>query len=200
MDDTCFKQDSQDIQLTLKGGFFGERYQSYIENLNSIITILHMISFNIDLYISIDILVEIITSLPNLNSLRLSSRSILQSIKLSNQQKELIHSASKKNQITKVNIEQIVKFEQVELLMDLCPQIKYLKIVCTKYINIESLLRSILMKKNMKSILHLRSLCICIPTADDKLIQRLQMMIEDEKFLDEYAIKCVLHRIYLVWK
>ncbi len=46
----------------------------------------------------------------------------------------------------------------------------------------------------------LRSLCLRVSTADDQMIKTLQKMIDDEKLLINYTIKCVVDTIYLRWK
>ncbi|CAF1507615.1 unnamed protein product, partial [Rotaria sordida] len=55
--------------------------------------------------------------------------------------------------------------------------------------NIESCLRKILSQIDDEYKMHLRSLCFCVPTAEDETIKILQTMISDEELLINYRIK-----------
>jgi hypothetical protein len=43
----------------------------------------------------------------------------------------------------------------------------------------------------------LRLLCLCIPTADDQLIEKLKDMIDSNQWLVDYTIQRVIYKIYL---
>jgi len=45
-----------------------------------------------------------------------------------------------------------------------------------------------------------RLLCFRVPVADDKMIRKLEKMINDKKLLSDYTIKRVLNNTYLQWK
>ncbi|CAF3926851.1 unnamed protein product, partial [Rotaria sp. Silwood1] len=47
---------------------------------------------------------------------------------------------------------------------------------------------------------HLRSLCFCVPTAEDETIKILKTMINDEELLINYRIKRERDKIYRQWK
>jgi hypothetical protein len=93
----------------------------------------------------------------------------------------------------------MIQLEQVQFLIDLSPGMEYLQVRCASYIDFQLLLRFILMKNINKDILHLRSLCLCVSSADEKMIQELQTMIETEKLLHDYSTKRILDKIYFQW-
>jgi hypothetical protein len=144
-------------------------------------------------YSSVDILLEFINCLPNLHALSVSCLTLLES-------NISIKEISNKNQITKVNLEKMEIFEQIQFLIDLCPHIEYFQVGCVKNFNLDILKQFLLIKNNMTKILKLHSLCLCIPSADEKMIEKFQAMIDLEKLLSNYSIKRVLDQIYFQWK
>ncbi|CAF4068135.1 unnamed protein product, partial [Adineta steineri] len=111
-----------------------------------------------------------------------------------------IRVVSNKNVITKVYLENINGIEEVYFLMKLCPRMKYLKVNLINEINYELYLKNILTKIKQNSNKYLRSLCLYNPTADNKMVEKLQRMIDQKKLLRQYTIKCEHNNIYLKWK
>jgi hypothetical protein len=90
-----------------------------------------------------------------------------------------------------IKIEEMLRHQQIELLIKLCPRLEYLEIDYTNNINLTSLLQCILIEYNNQSIPHLHSLCFHVPAADDMIVQK----IDHEKLLNKYKIKRVFERI-----
>jgi hypothetical protein len=82
-------------------------------------------------------LIDIINDLPNLDPLKISSVSIVKAKRLSKKEKELIDDVINYNKITKVYLENMIKFKEISHLIDLFPQMKYLQIGLTNDINIK---------------------------------------------------------------
>jgi hypothetical protein len=66
--------------------------------------------------------------------------------------------------------------------------------------NVELFLQDILKNINNQNNEYLRLLCFRAPVADDKMIRKLEKMINEKKLLSDYTIKRVLNNIYLQWK
>jgi hypothetical protein len=95
--------------------------------------------------------IEIIELLPKLDSLKILSLSLRSSRCLSCDETERINSLSNKNQINKIYLENMKNIEEVCFLLDLCPQMIYLKIDSINNLNVELFLRVILLKLQTKS-------------------------------------------------
>jgi hypothetical protein len=74
---------------------------------------------------------------------------------------------------------------------------RYLQLGLNDSIDIEMNTQFILTEIINKHDHHLRLLCLILSTADDKMVQRLQKMLNHGKLLCHYTIKRVLDRIYI---
>jgi hypothetical protein len=152
-----------------------------------------------------DTLIDIIHALPELDSLKVRSISLSPTRYLS-VKGENLRFVSNKNKVTKVYLENITGIEDVDFLMKLCPRMTYLQVNCINSIDLESLANDILTKININCNQHLRLLCFRVPTADNKMVKRLEEMINSKKPLTHYAIqhpytiKHVRDNIYLQWE
>ena len=90
--------------------------------------------------------------------------------------------------------------EEVFILMVLFPYMTYFKIHGIYNMDVKTYLINILAEINYKCNDRLRSLCFCVPTADDQMIKTLEKMIDDNELFMDYKIKRVLNNIYLQWK
>jgi len=144
-------------------------------------------------------LMDIIYILSELDSLKIHSLS-LSLTRCSSIEKIIRHFISNKNQITKIYLEQMNEIEEVYFLIKFCPRMNYLQINSINTMNIELFIREILHKINHDCNQYLYSLCLRIPTVDDRIIEKLKDMINSNKLLVCYTIKCVFNVIYLQWK
>jgi len=190
----------EDIELNAINSCDFERYKYFINNINCIFQIVRITYLKIDLcYSTVDLLIDFISRLPYLNSLSVSCLPLLELNTLINEI-STFYLVSNNNNIKKVNLENMGAFEQVHFLIELCPQIEYLQVGCTSDFNSEMFKRFILMKNNSKKIFKLYSLCLDVPTADEKMIEKFQTMIHLERLIYDYSIKRVLNKIYFQWK
>ncbi|CAF4724115.1 unnamed protein product, partial [Rotaria sp. Silwood2] len=150
--------------------------------------------------ISIDNLIQIINSLPDLISIKIHSLSLAQSIDLLETKVDIHYSTINTNKITKVYLDNITGIEEIYFLMILCPNIEYLKIDWIGNINDQLFVENILKKINQECNDHFRLLCFHISAADDETIKNLEKIIHLKKLLLDYKIKRVLDNIYLEWK
>jgi hypothetical protein len=182
--------------LTIEAIRSDESLKLLLTNINWISTVTTI--YHLKIYqrpISIRTLVDIINILPILDSVKIYSLSLSKSKRLSSKERKFLTDIKKNNRVTKVYLEKMTKFQEIISLMNLFPRLKYLQLDWTNYIDIELFLR--IMKKSNHS---LRSLCFCIPMADDEMIKKIQKIIDLEKLIHDYKIKRVCDQIYLQWE
>jgi hypothetical protein len=146
--------------------------------------------------LSIRTLVKIIGLLPNLDSLRVFTLSLHPFSSLSIEDAESLRLVSISNKITRVW--QALTFELTDFLIDLCPRMEHFELNWIKNTDLDRLVRIILMKTTTH-IPKLHSLCINSNKANDEKVHELQKMIDSEKLLSDYTIKCSGDYISLRW-
>ncbi|CAF4200659.1 unnamed protein product [Rotaria sordida] len=144
-------------------------------------------------------LMDIIYILSELDSLKIHSLS-LSSTSDSSTEGIICRFISNKNKITKIYLEQINEIKEVYFLIKFCPRMNYLHINSINTIDIELFIKEILNKITNDGNQYFYSLCLRIPTADDKIIEKLKNIINSNKLIVWYSIKCVRDIIYLQWK
>jgi hypothetical protein len=195
------------IQLTIEGNNSENWYQSYIDDMKPCFTAVQFTQLNIDCTgLPIGMLIEIIRLLPNLHSLQVSSLSLAQLKELSFADSEMLLLVSITNKITKVKLNKMDEIEQIHFLMDLCPRMQYLEVGCTTENQLETIIGCISVN-NMTRILYLRCLCLCIPNADEKMVQKLNKIIDFERLFSidnqtfcGYVIQRQQNQIFLNWE
>jgi hypothetical protein len=139
-------------------------------------------------------LAKLLNLLPNLDSLKVSSSLLVEgnSFPLHDAENLCIH-----NKITKVW--QWMEFVQLQFFVKTFPCMEYFEVNGIKDIDLEMAVRFILMK-TVTHILHLHSLRLCVYNANDRMIDKLQNMINSEKLLSSYMIKRLENVISLQWR
>ncbi|CAF3951190.1 unnamed protein product, partial [Rotaria sp. Silwood1] len=147
-------------------------------------------------------LFKIMRLVPELITLKIRSLSSDRSIDLSYTDLLEENPEQYRNKIAKIYLETMSHIEEFYLLLELCPSMTYFKVDHTHPMNIEHVLRSILIKINNDHNDHLRLLCFRIPTSKngDNTIAKLEKMINDENLLLDYEIKRVCNNVYVEWK
>jgi hypothetical protein len=192
--------DHNSTQSNVSIHFSGEWNQSSIDLITPIFSLIQITYLNIDCS-QIDLLtfIKFLHHLPNLDALRLSVSSSLLSTYLYAEKSGIIQAISNKNNITKVNINKMIDIEEIRLIIDLCPRMRYLEIDCINEIDLVSLLRFISTKQNNKHIPYLRILCLHVQNFNDRMVEKLTKTITSEKLLIDYEIKCIGDTINLFW-
>ncbi|CAF1019152.1 unnamed protein product [Adineta steineri] len=150
--------------------------------------------------IFIGILIQILDLLLELKTLKISTFSMNPPKNLSDMELSALLSIKVKSSISKVYLEEMIDIQQIYFLMNLCPHMEYLKVGDIDNIQSESILRTIF-KKIMDDANHyLRLLCFTIPAADDKLIKKLENMINTEQLLINFTIQPAFDDVYIQWK
>ncbi len=172
--------------------------ENFIRSINASVKFTNL---HIDLcyFFPISILNHYLNLLSDLDSLTITSTLPGEIKVLSNNQDDNFHSLSINNKITKVNLEQITELDQVYILMDLFPQIRYLQVKFDNTIDINSFILYILKKQNTKFLPHLYSICLWVKEANDNMINDLKKLIYTEKLVSYYTIKFICDKIYFQW-
>jgi hypothetical protein len=143
-------------------------------------------------------IIKLLRFLPNLDSLKVRSLSLLKPRCLSKEEVETLRSVSKNNKITKLNLQRTDELAEIQFLIDLCPRMQYFEVDCSRIIDLNSLVRFILMKTT-RCIPHLRTVCLCVTEANDKMVEQVQTMINLEKLLHDYTTTYLPGKIYVQW-
>ncbi|CAF1138060.1 unnamed protein product [Adineta steineri] len=96
------------------------------------------------------------------------------------------------NQIKKIYLRNLTNIKQIDFLMKFSPYLSFLKIDHLHNLDIPSILRQI-------NHTYLNSLCLYVPTADDKMINNLNKIISHEKLLVNYKIIRQNEHIFFNW-
>jgi hypothetical protein len=200
-EDNIFINDySQDIELTFTAPFCRECNELFTDNTIILLNLLRITRLDIPYSgIFVGTLIDLIHHLPNLDSVRVWSLSLLKLSCISDEQISTLCLLSKTNKITKVNIQCLTELSQLQFLIDLCPRMQYLEISYLNDIDPKPFTRFIL-TKYLKSVFELCILCLYIAIPNDKIVEEIQDMINLEKLCDDYTIKCLYNKIYLRWK
>jgi hypothetical protein len=166
--------------------------------LFSIIQITELNIINYDVVHST--LINLLSFLPNLNTLNVSSLSFLNPDSLSTVKIDADSPILKNNKITKVNFGCRYELPCIQFFLNLCPFIKYLELEYCSRTDYELALRFIL-TQNIRNTSHLHSLGIYITEENvDEIIEQLEEIINSENLIQEHTIKYINDRIYLQWK
>jgi hypothetical protein len=143
---------------------------------------------------------KILYYLPELDTLRIHSLSFSKTDYVSYEELDNLIVLLSKNQITKLYLEKMNEIEEIYLLMLAFSHINYLQIKCVNYMETELLVKFILTLMKNEPYHLLRLLCLSIPTADDKMVRKLEAIIIVEYLLSNLTIKRVVDNIYMYWK
>ncbi|CAF0858406.1 unnamed protein product [Adineta steineri] len=171
----------------------------YIKQVKSVTHIDHL---SINTQIFVIKLIEILQLLPELDSLKLSSKISFQKPRKVHHNELLnIFCSINRINITKLYLEKIRQMKDISFFLTICPLIKQIHINNLYKINIQSFLRLILTQiKNQLRFQNLRLLSIRLPIIDDKIIFKLKQIIQNEYLLNDYTIKRIEEIVFLEWK
>jgi len=141
-------------------------------------------------------IIEFVRLLPNLDTLVINCSAVIQLKRVSIEEIEIFRNVSTNNKITKVFLQRITEFTQIQFFIRLCPSMHHFEIFSTNDIDPESIVRFILMK-NIKYIPNLISMGIRISNPNEEIIKKLNKIIYLEELQMNYMIKKKDNRIYL---
>ncbi len=178
------------------GFMFEEMISEKIERGLTIIQIYHLNIFQKNF--SIPVLIQLIHLLPDLIILKIHSVLLDNTTELTMEEVLIFGSKKVTRKITKVYVEEIGSIRQLNFLFALCPIMEYFKVRCINTMDVQSFLHTIFKNINRNNDYHhLRSLCVHVPTADDRVVERIAYMMKCEKLVHHFTVKLVLDDIYL---
>lgn len=186
---------SKSILLTLSYIPFDEYYDLLLMDIEQILRvtpIYHVETFEKMLFIGI--LIHMINTLPELNTIKIYSLSLDLPRKLTTEELMILESTKTTSKITKVYLGEIFDIREINFLFKLCPYMSFLHIDSMKNMDIYTFKKDILDKINHDSNEFLRLLCIHIPTVNNQMFKNLQVLFSD------YIATRIDQNIYLQWK
>ncbi|CAF4352541.1 unnamed protein product [Rotaria sp. Silwood2] len=201
--DDIFNQNTTNncfIQMTVEDYILTERFQLNINKLKATFIAIRFTHLNINNNnMCISMLIEILRLLPNLESLKISSLSMLQSTVLSFEDIKKYILISIINKITKVKLDKITEKKQIQFLINLCPRMQYFEVDCMSNADLSTFMTFILINQ-MTHIPNLCFLCLNVPNANENMIKNLAMTIELETIIDKFKIQRIGNKFFLYWK
>ncbi|CAF0898109.1 unnamed protein product [Rotaria sp. Silwood1] len=182
--------------LTLK--FIYDSILKEIERILTITNIYHLEIFEKEM--SIPILIQIVNRLSEITTLKIHSLSTDNTAQITLEEIDMLFLMKNTSNITMVYLEQIDDVGHLRFVFKLCPYMKYFKVGVTHSIDIQFFFRTIFMKTKHNNSRHFDSLCIHLPSADDKILEDIKETIKYENLSTDFVIKYVLDNVYLTWK
>ena len=149
--------------------------------------------------ISIDKLSNVLQMLPKIDSLEIDRFLYTDSDDPPIEDIQSLFDLVVKNRITKLYLKAIFLTEEIYFFMEIFQYINQLKIKLMQSLDMESLVRNILLHLMMKPNSRLQFLCFCLEMADDLMVQKIKNMIENKNLLFDFNIKRVMNEIHLRW-
>jgi hypothetical protein len=141
--------------------------------------------------------IKLLHFLPNLESLKMSFLFHLNMNDLSAEEEEDLRLISINNNITKVS--QIMNLNQLMFLINLYPRMEHFQVCGVEDKDLIKIV-SLILKKTMTNIPHLRTLQINLWSINDGTVEKLKNMVHSEKLLSNYTIKYTDTYFFLEWK
>ncbi|CAF1139759.1 unnamed protein product [Adineta steineri] len=192
------KTDHRIIQLTIGNNEYTTLDRLYIERLKSAVKAIQFTHLDIDNDVmSIKMLLDILSSLPNIESLKLSSIPIvkLESLFIEHTKNHL--SVLAINKITKVKLGQVTEEQEIEFFINLCPHMQYLEVEWISDTDVPLFMKFIMNRRTR--IPNLCCLCFINPMADENMVRTLAMIIDSETTIDKYTIQRSGNKISVHW-
>jgi len=139
--------------------------------------------------------VELIRFVPNLHTLKLNSGGRYETTPELIKQSDNFQYVSHTNKIKNLELPDWCRLERIVLYDDLFPRVEYLKTGMNRR-DIGEIIRYLLSKNNHETR-HL--LFLCISRIPKICLREINMLIKQEKLLDDYSIKFINHDLYLWW-
>ncbi len=159
--------------------------------INHVLTVTKIYHLEIQENICFCKLCEILSLLPELDTLRLYSISFSKLDYLSDEELDNLVILLIKNQVKKFSLEKRIGMEEFHLLISSLPHLNYFQINCVDYKYAQYLLKFILKFLKNEPNDFLRLFCFSIPAADDNMVKKLEDIIWN------FTIKRVLDNIYV---
>jgi len=190
----------QAIQLTVTK-YYNINHEIIIDKIKSISSWIRITYLDVNCsMIPIIIVVNIIRHLPYIESIRIFPLLPRQIYSLSDNEIENLILDPRNSRLTKMKLRLIIDIEQIFFFIRLIQYVEYLEIECSNDINLELLVKCILLKTGNCVTSKLFSMCLCVGRINDEMMEKLHQIMACKDFVHEYTINRVCDRIYFQWK
>ena len=142
------------------------------------------------------ICLKLIGLLSDLQTLKISSLSLAEAKRLSAEKWKTIHAVAYQNKISKVLLEKLTDFGEIQFLTILCPSIEFLHISPIDEINLDLLISFIQMKQNNQQLINLSTLSL---DTTNEIIKHFECVIREKFHFQNSRIEYIDNRIYFKW-
>ncbi|CAF5028218.1 unnamed protein product, partial [Rotaria sp. Silwood1] len=182
-------------QLTIKH-YFKTSDDSIITTLNRMIPLVQLTELAIESYnFPFDEIIKLLRFTPNLYVLKLDLLSMKEIKSNFIEQSENFQYVSKINKIKNLIIREWCSLNQIQLIVNLFPQLEYLKTSMNRK-EINQIIRYLLSKTNNKTQ-HL--FFLCISKTPKICLKELNILIKSENLLNDYFMKFINRDLYVWW-
>ncbi len=182
------------IEFIVDNIFLTENNELLFNKMNSILDMIKITCLDIH---SEKISIRI---LKNLNSIRISDLSLHKPMDLCVEDVMILNEFLKINKIRKLILRNTFTVEQIDLIINLFPRIRYFGLEDVLDVNLETYVRCILLNIKENNIFHPMMIYIVSVDAKYDQVERLYQMIDSENLLKNYTIHRQLNRFYVQWK
>lgn len=171
--------------------------ETFNEYFISIFSLMKITYLEIDCaQIPLLICLKLIGLLSDLQTLKICSLSLSEAKRLSAEKWKTIHAVAYQNKITKVLLEKMSDFGEIQFLTILCPSIEFLHISPIDEINLDLLIPFIQMKQNNQQLINLSTLSL---DTTNEIIKHFESVIREKFHFQHYRIQYIDNRIYFKW-
>ncbi|CAF4921826.1 unnamed protein product, partial [Rotaria sp. Silwood2] len=128
-------------------------------------------------------LIKILHTLTNLNSIRLSNSPLCKKMDLNIRDIIIFNAFLKFNKISKITLQNVTKQDQIECIFKYFPRIKFFGLERVRDTNLKSIIRYILWNIEDNYISHSMTICVFCDDAKFNKVEKLYRMIDSKNLL-----------------
>ncbi|CAF5066253.1 unnamed protein product, partial [Rotaria magnacalcarata] len=186
------------VELSIIGTCLTENDEPLINKINFIFNMIKVTYLDIECdQMTVSMLITILHSLINLNSIRLSNSALCQQMDLSIRDKIIFNAFLNTNKISKITLQNVTENDQIENIFNYFPRIHFFGLQRVRDANLKSVIRYILWNIADNNISHAMTICIFCDDAKYNKIEKLYQMIDSKKLLKNYTIRRQYDRFYI---
>lgn len=166
--------------------------------LNRIVSLAHLtkLVFHCEL-LCFKKFIDLLDCAPHMQTLVFESIHWFKRSDFSIEQNEQFRRVSEKNVITHITCVHACDFDEVKLLVSLCPRVQHLTIcLAYKQVEGESIIRFLLSRTNLRTS---RLCALCIRISGEFWAERMNHLFKSEQLLDDYTLGLISSELYLWW-
>ncbi|CAF2840285.1 unnamed protein product, partial [Rotaria sp. Silwood2] len=189
------------VEISVVGTFLTENDESLINKINPILIMTQITYLNIECnQMTVIMLIKILHTLTNLNSIRLSNSPLCKKMDLNIRDIIIFNAFLKFNKISKITLQNVTKQDQIECIFKYFPRIKFFGLERVRDTNLKSIIRYILWNIEDNYISHSMTICVFCDDAKFNKVEKLYRMIDSKNLLKNYTIHRQYDRFYIQWK